>query len=328
MRSERDKMLAGELYDPFDPELVRGRDFPGAVLVTSGQHPDLRLVSVVIPALNGAKTIGLQLEALSRQTYHGPWEVIVIDNGSRDGTRGVVESWTERLPRLRLIEAVERRGANYARNAGCRASGGDVLLFCDADDIVDSDWITAMITALHTYDAVGGGIERRSLNDEIALAVRPPKPVNALLDTFGFLPHAQTANCGVRRELWSRIGGFDENYQHGSDDIEFFWRVQLSGATLGFAPDAVVHYRLRSDLRSIVRQAYNYGRSHTMLFRTFRAAGMPPSTFGQVSREWWWIAAHSPALLGSKRDRAVWLKRVALRWGRIVGSLSNRTFYP
>ena len=293
----------------------------------SVQSPDPRLVSVVIPALNAADTIGLQLEALSRQTYDGPWEVIVVDNGSRDGTRAVVESWSGCFPCLLLIEAVDRRGANYARNAGCRASGGDVLLFCDGDDIVDSDWITGMILALRTHDAVGGVIERRSLNDDIALAVRPPRPVDALFDTFGFLPYPLAANCGVRRELWNRIGGFDEKYHHGCDDVEFFWRVQLSGASLGFAPDAMVHYRLRSDIRSIARQAYNYGKSETMLFRTFRAAGMPRSTIGQVGREWWWIAVHVTALLGSRIDKAVWLKRAAFRWGRIVGSLSHRTLY-
>ena len=170
-----------------------------------------------------------------------------------------------------------------------------------------------MTTALHTYDAVGGVTERRSLNDEFALAVRPPKPNDGLHDSFGFLPYPFTANCGVHRELWCRLGGFDEKYHHGCDDVEFFWRVQLSGAALGFAPKAVVHYRLRSDIRSIVRQAYDYGRSDPMLFRGFRAAGMPPSTIGQVSREWWWIVAHSPALLGSRTDRAMWLRRVAVR---------------
>lgn len=200
-------------------------------------------------------------------------------------------------------------------------------MFCDQDDIVDRDWIAEMITALHTYDAAGGVTERRSLNDEFALAVRPPKPNDGLHDAFGFLPYPFTANCGVHRELWCRLGGFDERYHRGGEDVEFFWRLQLSGATLGFAPKAVVHYRLRSDIRSIVRQAYGYGRSDPMLFRGFRAAGMPPSTIGQVSREWWWIVAHSPALLGSRTDRAVWLRRVAVRWGRIVGSLSNRVLY-
>ena len=244
-----------------------------------------------------------------------------------DGTRGVVESWSGHLPSLLLIEAVDRRGANYARNAGCRASGGSVLLFCDGDDVVDSDWITKMIIALRTHDAVGGVIERRSLNDEFACAVRPPRPIDALLDTFGFLPYPLAANCGVRRDVWHRMGGFDEKYHHGCDDVEFFWRVQLSGASLGFAPGAVVHYRLRSKIRSIVRQAYNYGKAEPMLFRTFRASGMPRSTIGQVGREWWWIASHVTSLMGSRIDRAVWLKKAAFRWGRLVGSLSHRTLY-
>ena len=168
--------------------------------MTTASSPGPLRVSVVMPTLNGARTIGQQLEALSRQSYTGPWEVIVVDNGSRDGTKDVVAFLAARLPRLRLVEAHERRGANYARNAGCRASGAEVLLFCDSDDAVCPNWIAEMLTALNRYDAVGGSIERKLLNNEVALAARPPRPVEALWDTFRFLPYPLSANCGIHRE--------------------------------------------------------------------------------------------------------------------------------
>jgi len=289
--------------------------------------PESVLVSVVIPTFNAAATLTQQLEALTRQSYTGPWELLIAENGSTDETVAIAESWAARFRCFRLVQADKRRGTSHARNAGCRASRGDIVLFCDQDDIVSPDWIAEMAAAQRHFDAVGGSMERRSLNDRIALAARPPKSVDALLNTFEFLPYPLCANCGFRREIWERLGGFDESYRYGSDDAEFFWRVQLSGATLGFAPRAVVHYRLRSDVKSIARQSYGYGRSHPKLFRQFRAAGMPRSSLGQVIRVWWWLAIHTPDIVGPRTRQAVWFKRAAQCWGRIVGSICNRTVY-
>jgi GT2 family glycosyltransferase len=280
-----------------------------------------------MPAFNGAAAIALQLEALTRQSYTGRWELIVADNGSTDETVAVAESWAARFPRFRLIQARERRGTSHARNAGCRVSGGDIVLCCDHDDIVSPDWIVEMTSALRQYDAVGGSMERRSLNDPVALAARPPKLVDELLNTFEFLPYPLCANCGFRKELWKRLGGFDESYRYGSDDVEFFWRAQLAGATLGFVPRAVVHYRLRSDVKSIARQSYGYGRSHPKLFRQFRAVGMPRSNLRQVIGEWRWLAVNARDIAGPKTKQAVWFKRAGQRWGRIVGSIRNWTVY-
>jgi glycosyltransferase involved in cell wall biosynthesis len=114
-------------------------------------------VSVIIPARNAAATIEAQLEAISKQTYSGPWEIIVVDNGSTDGTEHVVRAWRQRLPNLLLVSAPHAQGANYARNVGCHSSRGGLLLFCDADDIVESDWMAAMVEAckITTRLAVG-----------------------------------------------------------------------------------------------------------------------------------------------------------------------------
>ena len=227
------------------------------------------MVSVVMPACNAAATIGEQLEALSRQSYLGSWEIIVADNGSQDDTKSLVQSWQERLPQLRLVEAKGRRGANFARNVGTKASRCEFFLFSDADDIVSTNWVAAMTAALTTYDTVGGSLERQTLNDEVALAARPLKKFDGLLNTFNFLPYTPFANAGVRRELWFRLGGCDDRYLDiGSDDVEFFWRAQLAGATLGYVSDAMVHYRLRSEPAAIGRQGYYYGRNHPQLFKT------------------------------------------------------------
>lgn len=284
-------------------------------------------VSVIMPALNSAATIGAQLEALGRQSFEGRWEIIVADNGSKDGTRNMIESWTDRLPNLRLVDASSQRGANAARNIGARESRGDLLLFCDADDVADSNWVTSMACALASHDMVGGGLERSRLNDEVALAARPLKTSDGLLDSFGFLPYTPFANAGMRKEIWRDSGFFDESYRYGSTDVEFFWRAQLRGATLGFAQDAIIHYRLRSDLSGIAHQAYSYGRSHPKLFAAFGSAGMPRSNLSSACMEWGWIVSRSPWLFGRKVHRAAWLYRASMRYGRVVGSVRNGVLY-
>lgn len=285
------------------------------------------LVSVVIPARDSAATINEQLDALSRQSYEGAWEVIVADNGSQDGTRDIVSDWIGRLPSLRLIDASDARGANHARNAGSQSSRGELLLFCDADDIADINWVSAMAEALLHHDMVGGYIERKTLNNEVALAARPLKAFDGLLDSFGFLPYTPFANAGMHRDVWQRLGGFNESYRYGSEDVEFFWRSQLAGASIGYAPTAIMHYRLRSDLVEIAHQAYRYGRSHPKLFKAYRSDGMPRSDIRQAVWEWGWIAAHIPWLFGEKSRQATWLYRSAMRWGRCVGSVRRGVLY-
>jgi glycosyltransferase involved in cell wall biosynthesis len=284
-------------------------------------------VSVIIPTRNGAATIAAQLQALCRQTYQGRWELIVVDNGSTDGTTTLVNAFLDRLPELRLHPARGRAGTSYARNEGCRVSRGELLLFCDQDDIVGTEWVAEMVRGLAEFPAVGGHVERRLLNDEVALATRPEKPPGSLQGGFDFLPYALGANCGVRRAVYTELGGFDPHYRYGSDEVSFFWRAQLAGHRLGALPDAVVHYRLRRSLRGMARQYYSYGTSHPRLYRDFATAGLPRSV-RSAAREWRWLLRHLPDLVRSRKTRAVWVTRCAMRCGRIAGSLRNRVFFP
>jgi glycosyltransferase involved in cell wall biosynthesis len=283
-------------------------------------------VSVIIPARNAAATIGAQLDALSLQSYDGWWEVLVVDNGSNDNTAAVTGAWRGRLANLRVIDASGANCPGHARNVGCRASRGELLLFCDADDIVDGGWVTALAKGLRDYPAVGGRIDRLALNDPTLLAWRPARPADALPDHFGFLPYAQGANCGVRKEVWSRLGGFSESLRY-SEDVAFFWEIQLAGDQLGYIPGAVVHYRYRSSIRATMRQNYGYGKSHTRLYKHFAARGMPRTQAGAARHAWWQLALHAPGALRSRQALGTWLGNLARRWGRLVGSLRHRTRY-
>jgi glycosyltransferase involved in cell wall biosynthesis len=91
------------------------------------------LVTVVIPAYNRVATIGAALESVRTQSYPR-WEVVVVDDGSQDGTAGLVEERAKQDARIRLIREARNRGAQGARNIGIRAARGEWICFLDSDD--------------------------------------------------------------------------------------------------------------------------------------------------------------------------------------------------
>src|SRR4030067_522850 len=121
-------------------------------------------LSVIIPTLNGADTIGAQLEALGHQELQDGWEVIIADNGSADRTPEGVAAYASRLPGLRVIKASGASGAAHARNTGAKHAVGDALLFCDDDDEVGEGWLAAMGRALLQHRFVACRADGHKLN--------------------------------------------------------------------------------------------------------------------------------------------------------------------
>ena len=124
-------------------------------------------LSVIIPCLNAAGTIGAQLDALAVQQWDQPWEVIVADNGSTDRSLAIVERYRYKLPNLRVVDASARRGQPCALNTGAMAAKGDALAFCDADDEVAPGWLPAMGKALSKYDFVACRVDFKKLNPDL-----------------------------------------------------------------------------------------------------------------------------------------------------------------
>ena len=276
-------------------------------------------LSVVMPAFNEAAHIADQLAALAMQDFSGDWEVLVADNGSTDGTPRVVEAWSDRLP-LQLINASARRGGAAARNIAIEASSGDVILFCDSDDVVGPGWLTAHAAALEHVALSGGAILH--FKDKPNTGVPVAQGADTLL---GWLPYAQTANCGVRREACDAAGGFNEE-NAVAEDVEFSWLVQLAGYSFGYTPGAIVHKRARGTARDLFVQNYRYGKCDVYLFRRYRDRGAARPPARNLTRTSAGLVARLPGL-GSVEIRERWLHQVGRRSGRLVGSVKERTFF-
>ncbi len=231
-------------------------------------------LSIIIPCFNAADTIAVQLEALAQQEWSQPWEIIIADNGSTDRTIQIIQTYQQRLPNLRVVDASKKRGAAHARNVGASVAESESLAFCDADDEIAPGWVAAMGKALCEYDLVGGRDEHYKLNE------------SWLIKTFGcengfgvgfdhpYLPLISGNNFGVKRQLHQAIGGFDENIAI-LDDVDYGWRIQQQGIKPHEVEDAIIHFRFRNSIKDICSRSWNMGCQEPLMYKKHRQMGMP-----------------------------------------------------
>jgi glycosyltransferase involved in cell wall biosynthesis len=280
--------------------------------------------SVILCVRNGARTIAAQLEALAAQECPYEWELVVVDNGSTDETAEIVERWRGRIPALRVVPALERAGLAYARNVGAAAAAGEVLAFCDADDVADPGWLAGLIAGARQADLVGGRLELELLNDPMTRHWRAMSEDDlGRPSALGYLHYAIGANFAVRRSVYEEVGGADEAFVACGDDVDLSWRIQRHGGSLVFRSDAVMHYRLRPDLRGFVRQRYLYGEVEGLLRRRF-AEAIPPVRWADRGPGYGSLLIRVWHLVADEGRRGVWLGVAGYCAGRIRGAFRYR----
>lgn len=283
------------------------------------------LVSVVIPCRNVVDWIDAQLAALAAQDYPGDFEVVLADNGSTDGLEDHLRPWHDRFSgRLEVVDCSDIAGVAHARNSGCRSAKGELLLVCDADDVVDSHWISAMVNVAITTDVVGGSLKTDELNDEIVRQWRSLPEPGKLPLAGGFLPYAQGCNVAVWRDVFDYLDGWDITFVGGADDVEFSWRAQLAGYQIRPAADAVIQYRLRSSARQTMKQSYAYALNDGRLLQTFESSGMTARPFRHAVVTAAEIVIRFPGSMFDAGRRGRWLSMVGSFAGRAVSSVRYR----
>jgi glycosyltransferase involved in cell wall biosynthesis len=278
------------------------------------------VISVIVPVRNGLPFLEEQLRALMAQRCDGPWEIVVADNGSTDGSLAFARDWADTHPNVVVVDASGLGGASAARNAGVEVARGEYLAFCDADDVVLAGWLAACVEALHTADVAAGRFDFWSLN-----RIQPAPPLPAATRQLGFLPAGLGANLAVRRGPFNAIGGFDQDVTPG-EDIDLCWRLQLRGFRFVEAPGAVVAKRARSDFRSVFTQAYAYGQCGPSLHKRYRKAGAGRDLWG-AAKAWLWLLVSLPRVAQPTR-RIEWARGAGTRLGRIEASIRLRVFFP
>jgi glycosyltransferase involved in cell wall biosynthesis len=218
--------------------------------------------SIIVCTYNRAESLRDTLCALRAQEVAGmrQWEVIVVDNNSKDHTREVVDEVRRQWPLLRY-EFEATQGLSHARNHGIAAAQGEVLLFTDDDVLPEPDWLEATLTGMEKYhaDACGGFIA--------PIWETPPPPW--LTERFyGFLAirtvrsddypvteASQTpfgANMTFRKKVFDQVGLFDTNRGRkgnvlaSGEDGEMFQRILSSDLKVVFLGQSRVHHKVES----------------------------------------------------------------------------------
>jgi glycosyltransferase involved in cell wall biosynthesis len=236
-------------------------------------------VSVVVATRNRAALLPDCLRSLTTQSGGVRFEILLVDNGSRDGTAQVIREWTRRDGRIRAVQE-PRVGLSLAKNAGIRNSHGQLVLFTDDDVVLPQGWIAAYVDFFRRQGGrlvVAGGPVLPVPHD---LSAWPPWIRDTTLGDLPRLYYGEAeralrefewlwgANMAARRELFEELGLFRVGLGRGSghqgtyEDVELADRVRAAGGEAWYCPDAPVHHRVRPSLsrpRALLLTAFNRG---------------------------------------------------------------------
>ncbi|MBY6410488.1 glycosyltransferase [Rhodococcus sp. BP-252] len=284
-------------------------------------------VTVVIPTRNPIQLLDEQLNGLAKQNYPGAFDVVVSDNGgSADMADHVSSHPLKDALTLTYVDSSDSSGAAHARNRGVEAATGDFLAFCDADDVVHPTWLGELVTLAQQHDLVGTAVETTSLNSARALSWTPTtRPERQ--GKSPFLPFAIGASLGCWTSVYRDLGGMDNRYST-SQDVEFSWRAQLAGYSLGFSNEQLVAYRLRDEFKPLIRQSYRLGYGFAKLQGDYRDRGCPPVKVRRVLYWWTLLLLGNPLVprFVVRVSRGQWVRAVAAHTGEVRGGIRYRTF--
>ncbi len=229
-------------------------------------------VSIVICTYNRAHLLKRVLHSLARQTLSTEqFEVIVVDDGSKDSTRDVCNMMQRKLPNIRYVSSGANIGLGSANNLGVRSARGDYILFIDDDCIAKEDWVECLSKPLKRENIVVGAIAS-PVSNYIKLC-------HNIAEFHPFMPGRKAgpvefiagANMGFRRPVLEGLNGSQEG-RKCADDMELILRARLKGYRIYFVPDAVItHDHNCTTLAEIFRYSSEHASITILLRNQYRS---------------------------------------------------------
>lgn len=266
------------------------------------QPAETPMVSVVICAYNAERTMRACLKSLRKIDYPN-YEVIIVDDGSRDRTAEIAMNF----PEFRLIRQ-PNKGLSIARNVGMQAARGDLVAYTDSDCVVDPHWLTLIVRAMGEgkFDGCGGPNYAPHEDQWMAacVAASPGAPCH-VLTADDRAEHLAGCNMVFRKAALLAIGGFDPQFTSAGDDVDVCWRMLDAGFSLGFCPAAFVWHFRRNTVKAYYGQQRGYGRAEAMLFLKY------PDRFNALGQIKWrgTIPGLARTVPGGTRRRIAWTRR-------------------
>ncbi|MEO8505768.1 MAG: glycosyltransferase [Acidobacteriota bacterium] len=236
-------------------------------------------ISVIVPLYRSGSTLARCLRALAQQTRRD-FEVLLVDSSPDLACEVIVQAAQAELPQLVYLRSAQRLLPQPARNLGAARARGDYLVFSDPDCYARPDWLERLVAAHEdTRQPVVGG-----------LACHGRRPFDRAVHLCKFskwLPAGKarevdmgpTANLICSRASFETLGGFQGDPMVG--DALFSWRLRAAGATLVFAPDAVVEHHHLDTWKSFLTERFRRGQDFAALRLAWLGARRPTS-FGYL----------------------------------------------
>jgi glycosyltransferase involved in cell wall biosynthesis len=211
--------------------------------------------SVVIPAFNAEKTLVACLRSLEQQKPAvTPWEIIVVDDGSTDGTAQIVKTFRS----VRYFHQVNQ-GPAQARNFGVEQARGEIILFIDSDCEACPNWLIEMVRPFRDPEIVGvkGAYWTRQTHWVARFVQREYEIKYAKMKRDRYIDFIDTYSAAFRKTAFQRVGGYDTVFRTASvEDQELSFRLAESGCKMIFNPEARVYHRHVSSVRAYFRKKF------------------------------------------------------------------------
>lgn len=281
-------------------------------------------VSVVLTVLNGSPWITDQLRAILDQQISVPFDVLVADNGSTDDTIERASAFAESAP-VRVLDASAAPGKQFGQRLAVNAARGELIAFADADDVAREGWLEALVDKAAAFDMIGGAFDLDSLNAPEVVASRAAilRRAEGLLEVLGsgiYFPSG--ANCAIWRSLYRAVD--DGTSLPLAEDMDLALRVARAGGVIGFAPEAIMAYRLRSEGHALLRQRRRQGMGQAIIVKKYRDMGVRGDSLPTALRKWALLLPRA-AKARLEHDELHWARsELAFALGRLEGSMRFR----
>lgn len=242
------------------------------------------IFSIIIPTFNRKSLVIKCVKALLDQNFSKiNYEIIVVDNNSSDGTVEALKDFPIKL----LVE--KKQGSYSARNKGISQAKGSWIVFIDDDCLAQKDMLVNFqkFTSDSKIGALAGKIIQLNTHTFLDDWLKRTRIVNQKMAlNHPYLPFALTANVSYQKEIFDKIGLFDDTFSNGGD-IDFSWRMQIqTGLKIKYIPQAIVYHQPRETFKKFLKQVYFYGYGEKMLENKFKLSSNTPQrikrTFGYL----------------------------------------------
>lgn len=227
-------------------------------------------ISIIIVNYNGKSHLEKCLESLSKITYENT-EIIIIDNNSSDGS---IEFLEKNYPHIKTKKLEKNLGFAYPNNIGAKIANGDLLLFLNNDTIVTPNFLVELVKTINsnptiaicqsfllkpdnTIDSSGDFVDTLGR----AFSSRIKQPV------FQKILSARGASMLMKKEIFFKLGGFDENFFVSFEDVDLGWRANIAGYDVVLSPKSLVYHLGSQTIKNLNNEVQFHGVKNSLIIR-------------------------------------------------------------